>query len=659
MASIVVKTKGGTTVSFANTPQAMNDLFLSSTTGLTEDALTTVKLDVMGNDLGGNAKTLWSLDDGTSGQIANPNGTSSPSDLLIQDAVGQTQYSSWGAQISISSDGQVSYNADSLPADVKAQLQGLGAGEYAEDTFTYAIRLGNGTLSWATATVRIDGVNDPVIIKNADLQGNVTETTGTPASGATLDDTGIITFKDADYTDTHSVSNGTFNAGSSSVASALGTLTANLDSDTTLGDGGQVTWSYSVDAASVEYLAAGEHRLEAFDIVISDGHGGNVTETIVVDIVGTEDAPVISIVGSDSDATTLDETDSGLAANGTLTVNDVDTSNSVTATVTGVVLGGDFGSLVSGDVDGMLSVTNTAINADTGDANNLAWSFDSGTQAFDFLQADESMTLTFAVKVDDGSIGGTDTHDVTITIDGTNDEAVIADVGSPDTSVTEDSDLVAGGTLSVTDLDHDEDHFVAASPADLAGDYGTFTFNENTGAWTYLLDNSNPAVQALNDDSTPLSDTLTVHSADGTSHDVIVTINGADEEPTVVHNSGSQDINLQFAAPQEGTSHADPTFTIQLPDGFDFSGTADLTVTGDIDQSSEHVFLTFEGGSQVNISGVGGGGIGEPDNVSTSVLDVAFSSADSTLTLSYHTSGPVGGNVQIVGTLDYTYDTLV
>ena len=41
---------GGTTTSFTNTPQAGDDLF--NKTGLTEDLLSVVYLEVMSNDLG-------------------------------------------------------------------------------------------------------------------------------------------------------------------------------------------------------------------------------------------------------------------------------------------------------------------------------------------------------------------------------------------------------------------------------------------------------------------------------------------------------------------------------------------------------------------------------------------------------------------------------
>jgi hypothetical protein len=91
----------GISVSIANTPQATNDTFASSSTGLTEDNLQCVILDVMSNDLGGNAKILYSIDDGTN----------SLSDLLKQDTIRaeatSSDYSAGGAHIWITSDGKI------------------------------------------------------------------------------------------------------------------------------------------------------------------------------------------------------------------------------------------------------------------------------------------------------------------------------------------------------------------------------------------------------------------------------------------------------------------------------------------------------------------------------------------------------------------------
>ena len=58
------------TKSFTNTPQANNDVFV-----FVEDTVSisgsNLLLDVMANDLGGNAKKLFSVDDGNGGSI-NP-----------------------------------------------------------------------------------------------------------------------------------------------------------------------------------------------------------------------------------------------------------------------------------------------------------------------------------------------------------------------------------------------------------------------------------------------------------------------------------------------------------------------------------------------------------------------------------------------------------
>src|SRR5438270_10497242 len=101
-------TTPGTIVSFGNTPQAKDDVFTIGMTGLTEDTKTVVYLNVMANDLGGNAKTLYSLDDGTS------SGGIRPVDLLVQDTARveatSTDVSALGAKIWINSDGTVGYD---------------------------------------------------------------------------------------------------------------------------------------------------------------------------------------------------------------------------------------------------------------------------------------------------------------------------------------------------------------------------------------------------------------------------------------------------------------------------------------------------------------------------------------------------------------------
>ncbi len=75
----------------------------------------------------------------------------------------------------------------------------------------------------------------------------------------------------------------------------------------------------------------------------------------------------------------------------------------------------------------------------------------------------------------------------------------------------------ATGDLYADDLDGNDDAFQAvAAGAATANHYGTYSVAAN-GVWTYTLDNSNAAVQALNDSSAPLTDSFTVLSEDGTA----------------------------------------------------------------------------------------------------------------------------------------------
>src|SRR6476660_10620592 len=87
-------TGGGTATSFTNTPQARDDTYnyfedlLRANSTLYNVATGTVFLDVMANDLGGNAKTLFSVADG------DGNALTADFTLLAKD-VGSNGCSAW------------------------------------------------------------------------------------------------------------------------------------------------------------------------------------------------------------------------------------------------------------------------------------------------------------------------------------------------------------------------------------------------------------------------------------------------------------------------------------------------------------------------------------------------------------------------------------
>ena len=124
---------------------------------------------------------------------------------------------------------------------------------------------------------------------------------------------------------------------------------------------------------------------------------------------------------------------------------------------------------------------------------------------------------------------------MTITIDGTNDAAVISgdrdrDCASrPAASPTaRRARPTATGDLNSTDVDNPSDAWTAVGTATASTKgYGSYTLTA-AGVWTYTLDNSNADVQARNVGQI-LSDTFTVFAVDGTSQVVTIIINGAND----------------------------------------------------------------------------------------------------------------------------------
>lgn len=189
--------------------------------------------------------------------------------------------------------GVLTFNDDgSFIFDTDGQFEYLAEGETATQTFTYEVTDADGDTDTATATITVTGTNDDPVITAEDLDGAVTE--GVPSAGD-LTDSGSITFDDVDLNDVHLVS-----ATGTPIGSVLGTLTAVKDSDTTgTGSGGELTWTYTVAAAEVEYLAKDETRVESFTITLDDQNGGLVTKQIDITITG--DLNVIVTTEGDSE----------------------------------------------------------------------------------------------------------------------------------------------------------------------------------------------------------------------------------------------------------------------------------------------------------------------------------------------------------------------
>jgi VCBS repeat-containing protein len=90
---------------------------------------------------------------------------------------------------------------------------------------------------------------------------------------------------------------------------------------------------------------------------------------------------------------------------------------------------------------------------------------------------------------------------------------------------------VASGTLTATDVDNPSNVFVAQNAVDTA--YGRFQIDA-AGRWTYNLNDSDSAVEALNVGDT-LKDSFMVTTQDGTAQTIAITIGGTNDNAVITN----------------------------------------------------------------------------------------------------------------------------
>ncbi len=346
-------------------------------------------------------------------------------------------------------------------------MQALDVGESLTDTYTFTASDG----STQTVTVTINGAEDAPVIGGT--------ATGTVAEDGTLTASDTLTITDTDTSD-NPIS---FN-----------------DVAPTLGDNGygnfeitSNTWTYTLNNghASVQALDVGETITDTYTFTASDGS----TQTVNLTITGAEDAPSL---------------DNPIADQGA---------------IEGVAFSFNFAANAFGDVDASDTLSYSAALA--GGGALPAWlSFDGATRSFSGTPgAGDIGAVDIRVTADDGSSTVDDVF--TLTVAPFNNLPVIG--GADSGAVTEDLNPVAGqlteaGALTIADPDPGESSFVATT---VSGALGTLVIDA-AGNWTYSVNNDQPQVQAL-DSGQSISDVLTVTTADGSTHDIVITINGVNE----------------------------------------------------------------------------------------------------------------------------------
>ncbi|CDU10026.1 Putative biofilm-associated surface protein [Vibrio coralliirubri] len=493
----------------------------------------------------------------TSGQIVITDVDSDTPTFLADgefNLVGSTNESQLGV-LSIDPDGAWTYVVNN------DDVQYLDDDEFVTEVYT--VTASDGTTSEVIIT--INGADDPsdITVGEGDSDtGEVTEDVDVDLESNNLITSGTLTITDVDDNDVAAFQpNGVFNPEGSTNGTALGMLTITDDGE----------WTYTVDNDDVQYLDDDEFVTEVYTVTAIDGTTSEVTITIN----GADDPSEITVGEGDSDMgevtedVDVDPESNDLMATGTLTITDVDAND-----VAAFEPNGTFNPEGSTNETalGMLTITDDG-----------AWTYVVDNDDVQYLDDDEFVTEVYTVTAIDGT-----TSEVTITINGADDPSEIT-VGEGDSDmgeVTEDvdvdpasNDLMATGTLTITDVDAND---VAAfepngtfNPEGSTNDtaLGMLTITDD-GEWTYVVDNDD--VQYLDDDEF-VTEVYTVTAIDGTTSEVTITINGADDPSEITVGEGDSDMG-------EVTEDVNVD-----PDTNELSASGTLTIT-DVDTSDMPAF---------------------------------------------------------------------
>ncbi|MGF6092357.1 beta strand repeat-containing protein, partial [Pseudomonas sp. 18173] len=273
-------------------------------------------------------------------------------------------------------------------------------------------------------------------------------------------------------------------------------------------------WTYTLAngtdgvASAVQSLKAGETHNEVFSVQVSDGLGGVATQQVTVTVTGSNDAPVLSFAtGNEAGAV---QEDTVLSVSGQFSSADIDHDATTSWSINGSSTG-TYGTIAV-DTTGQWTYT-------------LANGTDGVASVVQSLKAGETHNEVFSVQVSDG-LGGVATQQVTVTVTGSNDAAVLS---SASVTLSEtNAPLTTGGSLTISDIDSPES-FQAQS--NTAGNYGQFSIGTG-GAWTYVANSAHNEFAA----GTTYTDTFAVSSADGTLTSVTVQILGTNDAAVLSTN---------------------------------------------------------------------------------------------------------------------------
>ncbi|WP_339453813.1 VCBS domain-containing protein [Pseudomonas sp. EA_5y_Pfl2_R50] len=467
-------------------------------------------------------------------------------------------------RLTLNADGSYSYLLDNLNPQVQALRSNA---DTLTETFTYQIRDLAGATSTATLTITIRGANDNPLAGDdsavaVEAGGTFNGTPGVNPSGNVLTNdtdvdandvkrvTGIRTGSEA--------AGGTFtNVGVTQTFSGLyGTLTINADG----------TYSYVINnnLAAVQALKVGDSLVETFTYRLRDLAGATDTAQLSIRIDGAWDAPVAA------NDTTLAVADNGkgngVNPNGNVLPNDTDVDQGDSKTVTGIRFGTeDAGGTLAGVTAGTDNSNGTLINGLYGQLiigadGSFTYNLDSSNPAVLALGPLQFLNERFTYQVTDRG-GQSDQAEIRIIIRGRNiapdantDTATAVEAGGSNNS---QPGINPGGNVLDNDTDAESDPLsvigihtgtvsaigtVGSVGTSLRGLYGDLLINAD-GSYTYTVDNSLAAVQALRQSGQTLNEVFTYtivdRWGDSSTAELRITVDGRNDTPVAVDDNAT------------------------------------------------------------------------------------------------------------------------
>ena len=417
------------------------------------------------------------------------------------------------------------------------EIQQLGVGESLDLTYTVKVTDEYGLSSTQDITFTVNGTNDkPEVVNTSIISVDVAE-------DGTLSQSGQLDSTDIDITDT------TFEFDViTSPADAYGVVTVD--------DHGK--WTYVLDNDKAQDIGD-ETITETFTIQIDDGNGGVIKQDVTVNIIGTDDDPII-------DTTITQVTEGTVVEDGELTAT---------------------GQVAYVDPEGDIIEYNV-VNPPASPYGIFTVGADGvWTYKLDNALAQEigvtGAQETYTIEITDQT-GGTIQQVITINITGENDSPTIDASSVIIGSVDEDGTATASGQLDASDVDLTDISFsyevtsgpnTITTPGDFSGLYGALTVDDN-GKWTYQLDSEK--AQVLGD--TVVTEKFTIEIADGNggtvTQEITVSVTGHDDQP-IVDAGVVQDTTGPVA--ENGELHAEGTITYLDPEGTDIGYTVSTSST--------------------------------------------------------------------------------